>query len=388
MSIINFSKLLSKIKKGGEQTPPDLPEENNTKDNTVNKIKKIFKKSDKSKGPSSDTPPFSKLGSRKLKENPSENVLLEFFSIQKRPLWHKLFLLILVSVITYKMGSLVAIKLASLAAPTKITPPSAKRVDSNRKILSDLINIKNKNIFNAKDPKAVAKVPKKPESKVDRPCLTATTKTSMPFKLSNTFVLQDRKKSVAFITISNKPSAAYREKDILNNQARIDRIDRLYVYLKNLRNKKCEYISNIDERFEESFKRKKMEILSAREGKALIKENLKNKINVKGNKIFIKKSLRDDVLKDIQKVLTQARAIQIKKPDGTLEFKIVEIEPGSVYSLLDIDNGDIITGIDGKPIQNLNDIISLFGKIKNIKHLTLTIKKSGEEKIKEYSFEN
>ena len=123
-------------------------------------------------------------------------------------------------------------------------------------------------------------------------------------------------------------------------------------------------------------------------GQKAIKKNLEKRIRVEGNKFYIKKSLKQEMLSNIGKVLTQARAIQIKNPDGSIAFKMVEIEPGSIYSMLNLKNGDIITKIDGKPIRNLNDIMSMFGRIKDISNLSLTVKKDGAEQVKDYSFEN
>ena len=96
--------------------------------------------------------------------------------------------------------------------------------------------------------------------------------------------------------------------------------------------------------------------------------------------------MRDNALKNIQNVLTQARAIQIKNPDGSLAFKMTDVVPGSIYSQLDITDGDIISEINGKKIENINEILTLFGKIKDIDNLSLTILKDGQKQEKDYEF--
>jgi len=66
---------------------------------------------------------------------------------------------------------------------------------------------------------------------------------------------------------------------------------------------------------------------------------------------------------------------------------MTEIVPGSIYSKLGIENGDIISEIDGKKISNLNEIMSKFGTIKDKDHFSLGIKKNGNVETKEYDFE-
>ena len=93
------------------------------------------------------------------------------------------------------------------------------------------------------------------------------------------------------------------------------------------------------------------------------------------------------MLSNISEVLTQARAIQMKNPDGSLKFKITDITPGSIYSKLNIQNNDIITKINGSNIENLNEVMSMFGRIKDISNLSITIDRNGIESDFEYQFD-
>ena len=65
----------------------------------------------------------------------------------------------------------------------------------------------------------------------------------------------------------------------------------------------------------------------------------------------------------------------------------MEITPGSIYSKLNIQENDVIKKINGEPINNLNEIMSLFGRIKDLKNLGLGIERDGIENEFEYSFE-
>ena len=104
-----------------------------------------------------------------------------------------------------------------------------------------------------------------------------------------------------------------------------------------------------------------------------------------GNKFTIQKTLLDEKLKDIGAILTQAKAIQIKNPDGSLSFKMTELDPNGIFGYLGIQDQDIITSINGKPIYSLNEVMGLFGRIKNLDQLSLGIKREGTDSQQEYS---
>jgi acyl-CoA dehydrogenase family member 9 len=101
----------------------------------------------------------------------------------------------------------------------------------------------------------------------------------------------------------------------------------------------------------------------------------------------IKKTLLDEKMKDLQSILTQARGIPVTNPDGTMAFKIVEIDPGGIFPYLGIQDGDTITSINGKPIYSLNEVMNLFGRIRNLDQLSLGIKREGTESTQDYSIQ-
>ena len=111
------------------------------------------------------------------------------------------------------------------------------------------------------------------------------------------------------------------------------------------------------------------------------------RIRNEGNSFKIKETLREEMLGNISSVITQAKAIPINNGDGTLSFKITEIVPGSIYSQLNIQENDIITGINGKKVNSINEVTSLLGKIRDITNLSITVERDGEETTQDYSFE-
>jgi type II secretory pathway component PulC len=92
-------------------------------------------------------------------------------------------------------------------------------------------------------------------------------------------------------------------------------------------------------------------------------------------------------MKDINALLTQARGIKISNPDGTISFKIVDIQPGSIYSYLGIQDGDVISQINGEPIQELNEVMKLFGNMANLSKLNLGLGRGGETVTQNYNID-
>lgn len=175
-----------------------------------------------------------------------------------------------------------------------------------------------------------------------------------------------------------------REGDKVENMAEVGKIDRLKLIFKNLQTGQCEFVSGVDPKDE---KPSPISFVSPREGQKIIKEATDSGILNQGNSFKIKKNVRDDALKNIGEILTQARAIQIKNPDGSLCFKMTEVVPGSIYSKLNIQDEDIICSINGKKIENLNEVMNLFGRIRDIDHFELSVQRNGIEQNLEYDFE-
>ena len=91
-------------------------------------------------------------------------------------------------------------------------------------------------------------------------------------------------------------------------------------------------------------------------------------------------------MSNISDILTQARGIQINNPDGSISFKIVDVQPGGIFAHLGIENNDVITQINGQQISDLNAVMSLFGKMTKINKLNLMIKRNGSQLPLDYKF--
>ena len=304
---------------------------------------------------------------------------------EQRAKAHRIFIYLFITSFFFGIGSIVALFLqgpiGSLATSVKPITPT-KDIKGLKK---ELTAIKDINLFNAGSDKD--KIPSLAKIVKGKECTYSDVASNLPFKLMHTTVLQDSVKSLASVQArGDRRILDIREGERLKGMAKIGRIGRQKIFFRNMKSGQCEFIENIKQA--KSKKEKPaFKIHSEKKGKKILSQSKDKRIVQDGNKFIIKKSLKNEMMGNISEVLTQARAIQIKNPDGTYAFKMTEVVPGSVYSKLNIENGDIIEEINGNKINDLNQVMSLFSRIDSIDKLKLTIKKNGDSQVFDYQFE-
>lgn len=333
---------------------------------------------------------FNKKSSLSKIEKPSfrwDSFIQGLFRVDKRSRIHNLFIALLICFFAYAAGKLTGLFIDSsetqnIQSSTPILE-LPEQMDQN-----EIQTVARVDLFNATpEVEEDDQEPVKVEPRVDQNliCLSAQKSSNLPIELMHTVVLQDSVKSVASVQVrGQKDIVDIREGQKISNFAEVGKIDRQKLIFKNLNSGQCEYIENAEE---EGKSPKSFNIVSKDEGQKIMDSQAKSAIKNEGNNFSIKKSLRDQMLNNISEVLTQARAVQIQNPDGSYSFKMTEIVPGSIYSKLNIKDGDVIERIDGEKIEDLNAVMTKFGRIREIDNLSLTIKRNGSSQTYDYSFE-
>jgi hypothetical protein len=318
-----------------------------------------------------------------------ENIINSLYGPSSRKNIHKVFIATAIISGTYTTGKIIALALKGTPNTKTGAVAITKIQERSGNLMNDINSIRSNNLFNAllSDEEDVASnITQIVEVNEKVLCKKSSKVSSLPLKLQNTLVLQDSVKSIASVQVrSNKIPTNVRLGDKLDNIAKIGHIGRLKLIFKNLKTGECEFIENKIKK--SKIDQNKFKILDPVAGQKALAANKNKGIKNEGNSYNIKKSVRDDMLANISEILTQARAVQIKNPDGTYSFKMTEIVAGSLYTKLGIENGDIITEVDGKKIQNLNEIMSKLGTIKDKDHFSIGFKKNGAIETKEYNFD-
>lgn len=102
------------------------------------------------------------------------------------------------------------------------------------------------------------------------------------------------------------------------------------------------------------------------------------------NQFNIARSEVDRALGDINNILTQARAVPNIENGVAAGYKLFQIVPGSIYDKLGLQNGDIISGVNGELINDPARAFELLGGIKTASHLELQVRKDGRQMTYSY----
>ncbi len=302
----------------------------------------------------------------------------KFYSRSSREPIHQAALVIMICGLTWTVGKIAAL---ALKGQPNFSAPREYALDINLANDFDPISLGQVRGINPFRTNAAGG----PKKIANTKCEEATQASNLPIKLVNTVVLQDSVKSLASVQVrGDRDLLEVRQGDKISNLAEVFKITRLGILFRNLENGVCESVTS-----DKGFSRggSPISVMSPSQSKSFKANKKMAGIENVGNKFQIKKALLDEKMKDLQGILTQARGIPITNPDGTMSFKVVEIDPAGLFPYLGIQDGDIITSINGKPIYSLNEVMNLFGRIRNLDQLSLGIKREGTDSNQEYSIQ-
>lgn len=194
-------------------------------------------------------------------------------------------------------------------------------------------------------------------------------RTTLPFNLVGTVILENELKSIA--TIEDKSASIVypvRIQDEIPNKARILKIEPRRVVFLNTGSRQREYVE-LPEDLAVSNPRISLGAKPSAGG-AGIEKVAPNQFNVSRTEV-------DRALSDLNQVLTQARAVPNFENGQPAGYKLFQIVPGSIYDKLGLQNGDIIMGFDGENVNDPGKAFEKLGNLKNTSRLELSIKRDG-----------
>ena len=86
----------------------------------------------------------------------------------------------------------------------------------------------------------------------------------------------------------------------------------------------------------------------------------------------------DKALSDMNKILTEARAIPHIENGVPSGFKLIQIVPGSIYDKLGLKDNDVLCGVDGDSINDPGQAFALLASLKTRSALELCVKRGGK----------
>ena len=95
----------------------------------------------------------------------------------------------------------------------------------------------------------------------------------------------------------------------------------------------------------------------------------------------------ESALENLDQLMDQARIrphIEEGKPAG---ISITGIKPNTIFRKMRLRNGDIITGVNGAPIETVEDAMKIFGDLSSASEVQVEIKRRGRKRVLDYKIE-
>jgi general secretion pathway protein C len=107
----------------------------------------------------------------------------------------------------------------------------------------------------------------------------------------------------------------------------------------------------------------------------------KKEIEVHGDKVTLTVAYKDHLIKyDLAKILMQAAAVPYYQ-NGALEgFKLVEIDIDSIYDQVGLEDGDIVTEINGQRLSDVGMAVKVLNSMREETRAEIRLIRSGAEK--------
>ncbi len=195
------------------------------------------------------------------------------------------------------------------------------------------------------------------------------TRSILPLNLIGTLVLEDELRSIA--TIEDKAASAVypvRVEDEIPDKLKVLKVEATRVTFLNKSSGRREFLELPDENPGNPRLSVGRPMGSGAPG---IEKLAATQYNVSRSEV-------DKALADFNNILTQARAVPNFENGAPSGYKLFQIVPGSIYDKLGLQNGDVVSGLNGNPINDPAKAFEMLSELKTSNHMELQVKKDGK----------
>jgi general secretion pathway protein C len=93
----------------------------------------------------------------------------------------------------------------------------------------------------------------------------------------------------------------------------------------------------------------------------------------------------DRALSNLNEVATQARMVPSLKNGKPNGFKVFSIKPGSIYSKIGLQNGDVIQKINGYDLNSPDRALEIYTKLRDATTLSIELQRGGNTQTMNYA---
>ncbi len=283
----------------------------------------------------------------------------------------KIALYVFLMFVAYTIADLGIIYFRELMIPNQAPPQKNSAIKPPPMInKSQFSVITNRNLFSSTGtmPPALSMGKKEEEGKKEN----VPVPSQLPIDVIGTLVHSDPNKSIAALGIKSKNmTGSYSTGADVEGFCKIEKIERNIVYIRNSSNGVLEYLE---------MSKSGNKVAFGAVTKTEVSKPGKD-VQMTGTNTFAIK--RSDLLKytnDLSSVLMQARAVPNRDPNtGEINgFRILDMQPGSVYEQLGLQRMDVIKGVNGEPIDSVQKAMEMYNTLKNGNQVKMQIERSGK----------
>jgi general secretion pathway protein C len=99
----------------------------------------------------------------------------------------------------------------------------------------------------------------------------------------------------------------------------------------------------------------------------------------------IQRSTLESVLGNMSLLSRSARIVPEIRDGKAAGFRLYSVRPDGPFALIGMQNGDVISSINGLEITSPEKALEVYAKLKSASHLSLGLERNGQKVTKDYS---
>ena len=270
--------------------------------------------------------------------------------------------------IAYTIADLGIIHYRDLLLPTEAPPKKARSFHPDAATdRSQYSVIANRNLFSSTGVMPPAITSGKTTAKKENDPIPS----NLPITVIGTLVHSDPAKSIAAMEIKSKnKSGSYATGSDVEGLCTVEKVERNIVYIRNSSTGVLEYLEMNKAGNKVAFDASKA---------AAPKAAGKDVVNAGNNTFAISRANLLRYTNDLSSVLMQARAVPNRDAStGEINgFRILDMQPGSIYEQLGLQRMDVIKGVNGEPVDSVQKAMELYNTLKNGNQVKMQIERGG-----------
>lgn len=103
------------------------------------------------------------------------------------------------------------------------------------------------------------------------------------------------------------------------------------------------------------------------------------------NSCTVDRKFVESLLANPKQLMSQARMYPVRRDGEPAGFKVSRIQSGSLATLIGLQNGDVLSEINGQKLGSIDDAMGMYMKLRRASHLSVVVERGGAVITKEIS---